>query len=83
MPIERSVRVYLYDILQEIAHIKSEMVGKSAKSTSESWMLRYSIQRCIEVISEATRRLPKSLTDSIRTFPGGRSAISERPPPRI
>jgi uncharacterized protein with HEPN domain len=61
------VKVYLYDIRPEIAHIESEMRGKTLGSFAESWQLRHAIQRCIEIISEATRRLPKAVTEK---YPG-------------
>jgi uncharacterized protein with HEPN domain len=69
VPIERSIKVYLYDIRQEIGHIEAGMADKSVESFARDWTFRYSIQRCIEIISEATRRLPKSITDGYPDVP--------------
>jgi uncharacterized protein with HEPN domain len=60
----RSVKPSLYDIRQEIRHLEEAMAGKTAESFATDWVLRLAVQRCIEIISEAAKRLPSKLTDA-------------------
>ena len=59
---ERLVRPSLRDILDAIEHIDSAMAGKTEEALARDWMLRYAVQRAIEIISEASRRIPERLT---------------------
>jgi uncharacterized protein with HEPN domain len=60
MPSERSVG-FLEDILHHF-DLATEFVGESGSDEFEADLLRiYAVTRCLEVISEASRRLPDEL----------------------
>jgi uncharacterized protein with HEPN domain len=54
----RKVGPYAYDILENIDRIRSSVSGKSLAEFQSDWKLRFAVQRAIEIISEASRRLP-------------------------
>jgi uncharacterized protein with HEPN domain len=51
----------IHDILETIERVQARMVGVSFAQFVENWELRFAIQRAIEIISEASRRLPTEL----------------------
>lgn len=57
----RLVRPYLEDIADAIAKAQSLIEGQSFESYQLDWRLRYAVERAIEIISEATRRIPEAL----------------------
>jgi uncharacterized protein with HEPN domain len=58
---DRLIRPALQAILDAIAGIEQAVAGKSLEDFGRSWLLRHGVQREIEIISEAARRIPDSL----------------------
>jgi uncharacterized protein with HEPN domain len=58
---ERLVRPALRAILEAIDGIDSSTRGKTLDDYSADWLLRHGIQRGIEIVSEAARRIPPEL----------------------
>jgi uncharacterized protein with HEPN domain len=58
---ERKVGHTIHDILETIERIQGKVVGKTLAEFESDWELRFIVQRAIEIISEATRRLPEEL----------------------
>jgi uncharacterized protein with HEPN domain len=61
---ERLVRPALRAILEAIDGIETATRGKTIDDYHADWLLRHGIQRGIEIISEATRRVPSELLAS-------------------
>ncbi len=61
---ERQVRPALRAILEAIEGIETATRGKSLEAFSADWLLRHGVQRGIEIISEAVRRIPPDLQQS-------------------
>jgi len=61
---ERLVRPALRAILEAIDGIDNAARGKSLDDFSADWLLRHGVQRGIEIISEAARRIPPELQAS-------------------
>ena len=59
----------LEDILDAIAGIEAAVEGKSFETFSSDWLLRHGVQRGIEIISEASRRLPDDLIAGYPNIP--------------
>jgi len=57
------VRPTLNDILQAIDVIESAMLGKSLDDYVNDDFLRFGVERGVEIISEAVRRLPPNITE--------------------
>jgi uncharacterized protein with HEPN domain len=55
------VRPALRAILDAIDGIQTATAGKSLHDFSAEWLLRHGVQRGIEIISEAARRIPPEL----------------------
>jgi uncharacterized protein with HEPN domain len=62
----------LTDILEAIELIVSELRGVELRALESDRRKRWLIERGIEIISEASRRLPDSLRPVIRNFRGGK-----------
>jgi uncharacterized protein with HEPN domain len=58
---DRIVRPALRVILEAIEGIEAATRGKSFDEYGNDWLLRHGVQRGIEIISEATRRIPPEL----------------------
>src|SRR5438128_1554271 len=58
---ERLARPALLSILDAIKGIEASMTGKTLKDYSSDWLLKHGVERGIEIVSEATRRLPEPL----------------------
>lgn len=58
---ERKVGHTIHDILETIERVQGKLAGKSFAEFEAEWDLRFVVQRAIEIISEATRRLPEEL----------------------
>ncbi len=58
---ERKVGHTLHDILETIERVQSKIGGKTFAEFESEWELRFIVQRAIEIISEASRRLPEEL----------------------
>ncbi len=61
MPRRRLSRPALQAILRSIDEIEQALNGKSFGDFEKVWLLNRAVQRGIEIISEATRRLPPEL----------------------
>jgi uncharacterized protein with HEPN domain len=58
---ERAVAHTIHDILETVERVQVKTVGKTFAEFEADWELRFIVQRAIEIISEATRRLPEEL----------------------
>jgi uncharacterized protein with HEPN domain len=59
--LKRSVRLRLHDILEAIEGIESTAVGMTFAEYQQSWQARRAVERGVEIISEASRRVPDEL----------------------
>jgi len=59
----RLTRPALRAILQSIARIEGETVGLTLEAYDRDWRIQFIVERAIEIISEASRRLPPHLRD--------------------
>jgi uncharacterized protein with HEPN domain len=60
----RSIRPSLYDIRQAIEGMENAIAGKSLPDFKNDWLLRHAIQRGVEIISEASRRIPQNVRET-------------------
>jgi uncharacterized protein with HEPN domain len=60
---ERIVSPNLIDIVEAIDRIRASLTGLSLEDFENSWEKRWLVERGIEIISEASRRLPGDLKD--------------------
>jgi uncharacterized protein with HEPN domain len=58
---ERKVGHTIHDILEAVERVEWKTRGKTFAEFERDWELRFNVQRAIEIISEATRRLPEGL----------------------
>ena len=58
---DRIVGPALRVILEAVDGIETATLGKSFDEYCHDWLLRHGVQRGIEIISEATRRIPPEL----------------------
>ena len=65
----RRSRPALRAILESIDGIQRAIEGRSLDEFSANWLLNHAVQRGIEIISEASRRLPQSLRDQHPEIP--------------
>lgn len=65
----RKVDHTLHDILEAIERVESVTSGKTLAEFEASWQLRYIVQRAIEIISEASRRIPAELQAAYPEIP--------------
>jgi uncharacterized protein with HEPN domain len=59
--IERRVDHTIHDILETIERVQQKTAGRTFAEFVLDWELRFIVQRAIEIISEASRRLPADL----------------------
>jgi uncharacterized protein with HEPN domain len=57
----RAIRPSLYDVLAAVDGIEHAIAGKTFDEFKSNWLLRHGIQRGVEIISEACRRIPEPL----------------------
>ena len=57
----RKVRHALHDILEAINRVEEITRGRTLAEFRQSWQLRWTVQRAIEIISEASRAIPDEL----------------------
>jgi uncharacterized protein with HEPN domain len=57
----RRVLPALADILATIAEIENTIAGKVFKQYQADWLLQRGIERAIEIISEASRKIPPEM----------------------
>jgi len=67
----------LTDIIEAIQHIRAETTGVPLDAFEADWRKRWLVERGVEIISEASRRLPDELRRVTRKFHGGTSPTSE------
>jgi len=60
----RLVRPALRAIAEAIEGIDNSVAGKTLDDFGADWLLRHGIQRAIEIISEAARRIPPDMQAS-------------------
>ena len=58
---ERLVRPALRAIVEAIEGIEAATRGKTLDDFSADWLLRHGVQRGVEIVSEAARRIPPEL----------------------
>lgn len=58
----RKVGHVIHDILEAIDRVEEVTRGKTLSDFEKSWQLRWLVQLAIEIISEASRGIPKDLT---------------------
>ena len=51
----------IHDILETVDRVQTKTAGGTFAEFQADWELRFIVQRAIEIISEATRRLPPEL----------------------
>jgi len=51
----------LTDIIEAIAHIRAETAGVPLDAFEADWRRRWLVERGVEIVSEASRRLPDEL----------------------
>lgn len=73
----RSVHPALRDIIDAIDGIERAVSGKTFADYEAEWLLQRGVERAIEIISEASRRIPPDLTALGLTFLGGTLQPSE------
>lgn len=74
-----SIKLALYDIRDNVLLAREFVEGLSCEAFSESRLHIYAVTRALEIISEASRRLPDDLAIAIPNClgdPSGMSAIS-------
>jgi uncharacterized protein with HEPN domain len=55
---ERKIAHTIHDILQTMDRLEAKIAGKTFADFENHWELCFIVQRGIEIISEATRRIP-------------------------
>ncbi len=65
----RLVRPALRAILEAIDGIQDAVRGKTRDDFAADWLLRHGVQRGIEIISEAARRIPAELQATQAAIP--------------
>jgi uncharacterized protein with HEPN domain len=70
----RKVGHALHDILEAIDRVEEITSGKTLQEFEDSWQLRWLVQRALEIISEASRAIPKELTSMRPEIPWSRVA---------
>jgi uncharacterized protein with HEPN domain len=60
---ERIVSPNLMDIVEAVERIRTSLSGLSLEDFETSWEKRWLVERGVEIISEASRRLPDDLKD--------------------
>jgi uncharacterized protein with HEPN domain len=58
---ERKVSHAVRDLVETIERVQGKIEGKTFADFESNWELKFIIQRAIEIISEASRRLPDEL----------------------
>jgi uncharacterized protein with HEPN domain len=66
---KRSHKPYLTDIIDAIEGIQETLVGVTFAEFERTWHLRRATERGLEIISEASRQLPKEMKDAEPNVP--------------
>jgi uncharacterized protein with HEPN domain len=67
--VQRIVSPNLMDIVEAIERIRASLNGLSLEGFENSWEKRWLVERGVEIISEASRRLPDELKDCNHGIP--------------
>jgi uncharacterized protein with HEPN domain len=67
--VQRSARPRLQDILDNIAIVRSAIVGRDLASFTGDPVLRLAVERAIEIISEAVRHIPEKQRNKYPSTP--------------
>jgi uncharacterized protein with HEPN domain len=59
----RIVSPRLLDIVEAAEHVRSVLAGVSLEAFEQDWQKRWLVERGVEIISEASRRLPDDLKE--------------------
>jgi len=62
-------RTRLFDILEAIDAVAEIVTGFDLLSYSADYKARRAVERCVEIISEATRHIPSDLTSEFPNVP--------------
>jgi uncharacterized protein with HEPN domain len=65
----KTIRPALHDVLTTIDGIEKAVVGKSLDDYRSDWVLRHALQRGVEIVSEACRRIPEPLRQTQPEIP--------------
>jgi uncharacterized protein with HEPN domain len=65
----REVRHFLNDILQSITVVETAVAGKSFADYQKDPILKLALERAVEIISEASRRIPDELKSTQPEIP--------------
>ena len=65
----RRIDHVLHDIIEAIDRVEEVTRGKTLPEFQSSWQLRWMVQRAIEIISEASRAIPKELAATQPAIP--------------
>jgi uncharacterized protein with HEPN domain len=57
----RNVQPAIHDILETITRVQEKTAGKTLGDLQADWEPRFIVERAIEIISEASRRLPNEI----------------------
>lgn len=68
-PPKRDVTDYLHDILENAAALKSFVQGLSFDAFSADLKTQYAAARALEIIGEATKRIPADIRDAYPNVP--------------
>jgi len=71
---KRDYRDYLQDILDSVKDIEEFIIGMNFEEFMKDRKTINAVVRCIEVIGEATKKIPKSLKDKYGEVPWKRMA---------
>jgi uncharacterized protein with HEPN domain len=69
MAAPRDPRIVLEQMLEAIADIEQITAGRSFEAYGADRLARRAVERCIEIVSEACRRLPPDLKDGHPAIP--------------
>jgi uncharacterized protein with HEPN domain len=69
MAAPRDPRIVLEQMLEAISDIERITVGRSFEAYAADRPTRRAVERCIEIVSEASRRLPGDLKERHRAIP--------------
>ena len=58
---ERKVSHVVHDLVETIERVQGKIAGKTFADFENDWELKFIVQRGIEIISEASRRIPDEL----------------------